>query len=90
MLMPLTKRPGEFAASVSSRVNVTLVSGLASTFVEMNTRPRDVAAQSVVRPPRVRWVAASVPPTRSEAGPAVSFDVPSLTQSPHCGRWRTW
>jgi hypothetical protein len=31
--------PGEFAASVSSRVNVTEVAGAASAFLEIKTRP---------------------------------------------------
>ena len=37
-------RPGEFAASVSRRVNVTALAGSASALLEMNTRPRVVAA----------------------------------------------
>ena len=46
--MPLTNRPGLFAASESSRVYVTLVF-VVSAFFEMKTRPVVVAAHSVAR-----------------------------------------
>ena len=45
--IPLTKRPGEFAASESSRVNVTLPGVGSFAFDEMNTRPVPVATHIV-------------------------------------------
>ena len=56
--MLLIGLPGEFAASVSNRVNVTALAGSASAFFEMKTRPRGVAAQSVELLPPARSTAA--------------------------------
>src|ERR1700727_255413 len=59
-------RPGLLAASVSRRVNSTDVSGSASAFLLMKTRPVAVAAQSVELSHVVRPSAATPsPPVRS-------------------------
>src|SRR6266508_3856954 len=93
-----TNRFGSFAASVSSRVNVTEVAGSASAFFEMKTRPVVVAAHSVDVSPGARSTATTLPPARSEpyghvgvasaalehvSRPAAD-ESPSACQSPHC------
>src|SRR5438874_12362594 len=81
--MLLIGRPGEFAASVSSRVNVTALAGSASAFFEMKTRPRGVAAQRVELSLVARLTQATWPPARVPRELVVS-DKPSIgTQSPH-------
>src|SRR6476660_5456130 len=99
--MPLTNRPGLFAASESSRVYVTLVF-VVSAFFEINTRPTVVAPQSVLVSPPARASAATFPPRRVEpyagvgegegegASEAVSVSSvapggPILTKSPQVG-----
>src|ERR1700687_1069215 len=81
--MLLTNRFGEFAASESSRVQVTEAAG-PSAFLEMNTRPVPVAAQSVPVSPDARATCAMkfpalVPRALLVRSPA---DPPSSTQSP--------
>jgi hypothetical protein len=61
--MPLTKRPGLFAASESSRVYVTLMF-VVSAFFEINTRPVVVAAHKVAVSELARERAATFPPGR--------------------------
>ena len=60
--MPLTKRPGLFVASESSRVYVTLPAA-ASAFFEMKTRS-DVVAAHIVPVSLPRSIAATLPPER--------------------------
>jgi hypothetical protein len=61
--MPLTKRPGLFAASESNRVYVTLMF-VVSAFFEINTRPVVVAAHRVALSEAARARAATFPPAR--------------------------
>src|SRR5438034_4008176 len=92
--MLLIGRPGEFAASVSSRVNVTALAGSASAFFETKTRPKVVAAHSVLLSLGARDTQPTRPPLRTFPYGQPTFDVehvsrppefglPSFTQSPH-------
>src|SRR6266496_3431373 len=91
----LIGRPGEFVASVSILLNVTVVSGSASAFFETKTRPKVVAAHNVLLSLGARDTQPTRPPLRlSVYGQPVfavehvkrppEFGLPSLTQSPHC------
>src|SRR6266404_8097700 len=82
--MLLIGRPGEFAASVSSLVNVTALAGSASAFFEMKTRPRGVAAQRVELSLVARLTQLIWPPARVPRELVVSDRPSSVTQSPHC------
>src|SRR5690349_14811102 len=79
--MLLTARPGEFAASVSMRVNVTAPGVAAFAFCETKTRPVVVAAQSVDASLVERWSQPTLPPPRVPACPV--SEGPTGTQSPH-------
>src|SRR5437867_4525941 len=91
MTMPLTKRPGLFASSESSRVYDTEPAA-ALAFVEMKTRPVVVAAHSVPVSLAVRAIAATFPPERAGV-PLQSDEVsrvdgtpfPMITKSPQAG-----
>src|SRR5690242_2795604 len=80
--MLLIARPGEFAASVSMRVNATEAGFAAFAFFETNTRPVVVAAHSVDASLVERWSQPTFPPARVPAAVPVS-DGPTGTQSPH-------
>src|SRR5258708_6205058 len=82
--MLLIARNGAFAASESSRVNVTALAGSASAFAEMKTRPRVVAAHSVELSVDVREIQPRLPPLRLPRADDVSENPSSGTQSPHC------
>src|SRR2546430_13652400 len=83
--MLLIGLPGEFAASVSRRVNVTALAGSASALLEMKTRPRVVAAQSVELSLGAREIQLTLPPPRVPRAVfvVVSESPSSVTQSPH-------
>src|SRR5437763_15109464 len=87
--MLLIGRPGEFAASVTSRVNVTALAGSASAFYEMKTRPRIVAAHNVELSLVVRLIQPIAPPLRVPRVDEVSVAPSSNAQSPHCTRKST-
>src|SRR6266852_5324274 len=86
--MPLTKRLGLFAASVSIRARATEEAGSASAFLRTKTRPGEVAAHSVELSLGVRAIAATpLPPARVGPKPAPvncpeAPSVPSGAQSP--------
>jgi len=87
----LTNLPGLFAASESSRVNVTLVF-VVLAFFEMKTRPADVAAHNVAVSELPRATDAIVPPARlaprwsvAEAVRLVAPAGPMRTKSPQAG-----
>ena len=61
--MPVMKRPGEGIAVLSIRVQTTVAAG-AFTFVEVNTRPVEVAAQAVPVSAALRAIAAMQQPVR--------------------------
>src|SRR5205809_5082272 len=92
--MLLIGRPGEFVASVSILLNVTVVCGSASAFFETKTRPKVVAAHNVLLSLGARDTQPTRPPLRKfpygQPGFAVEhvsrppeFGLPSFTQSPH-------
>src|ERR1700730_3760967 len=94
--MPLTKRPGELTARESIRENVSELPSApetvetASAFLETNTRPTEVATQSVPVSLGARVIAATTPKARlprdgcvrSLAGVLCPVRLPSSTQSP--------
>src|SRR3954454_23881286 len=81
--MLLTARPGEFAARLSSCVNVTFAGVASFALCETNTRPVVVAAHSVLASDAVRCSQLTFPPARAAPRPVPVRERPSRdTQSP--------